>query len=142
MIELTRRLDSANGTHGVLELFDRVFHTLEQPYLDNRPFESCVPVGEYVLLPYESPKYGDCHIMVNPDLNVYAFEDVLIRPGDGRYLCLFVHRGNYVHNFQGCIGAGVDYLKGQDMITSTRDTCKEVNRLVVDEGSYRLRISQ
>lgn len=140
MIELTRQSDSLSGTHGWLEIRDDFFNTLEQPYLDNLPFRSCVPVGEYVLIPYDSPKYGYCHIMVNPELNVYQFEDSPSRPEDGRYLCLFVHRGNYVKNFKGCTGAGVDYLKDQDMITSTRETCKIVNKLVIDEGSFRLRI--
>jgi len=140
MIELTRHSDSASGTHGIIDIGLDIFHSLEQPYLDNIPFESCVPVGEYVLLPFNSPKYGDCYIMINPELNVYQFEDAYNRPKSGRYLCLFVHRGNYVRNFQGCVGAGDSYLKDQDMITSTRETCKIVNDLVIDEGSFRLRI--
>lgn len=139
MIELTRQSDSKSGTHGLLDI-GQGFHTLEQPYIDNLPFRSCVPIGEYVLLPYDSIKYGSCFIMVNPDLNVYQFEDSPSRPDNGRYLCLFVHRGNYVKNFQGCIGAGVNYLSTSDMITSTRETCKIVNQLVIDEGSFRLTI--
>jgi len=140
MIELTRQSDSTTGIHGILKILDNVYHTLEQPYLDNLPFKSCVPTGEYVLLPYASLKYGNCYAMVNPDLNVHQFENSPSRPEGGRYLCLFVHRGNFVDNFQGCIGAGIDYLKEQDMIISTRDTCKVVNEQVINEGSYRLNI--
>jgi hypothetical protein len=43
-----------------------------QPYNGNTPFESCVPDGDYELVPYKSKKYGDVFFMVNPDLNVYA----------------------------------------------------------------------
>lgn len=140
MIELTRQSDSSGGTHGVMQIGDIVYHTIEQPYVDNTPFVSCVPKGEYVLLPYMSQKYGACYTMVNPDLNVYPFKSSPSRPKDGRYLCLFVHRGNYPKNFQGCIGAGLNYREKQDMITVTRVTCKIVNQKVIDEGSYRLRI--
>ncbi len=79
--------------------------------------------------------------MVNEDLNVYEFENSEGRPEDGRYLCLFVHRGNYVKNFKGCIGAGFHFLEDKDMITRTVKACKLVNAGIRDEGSYRLKIS-
>ena len=104
-IELARLDDSKNGTHGVFDLGGKMWHSLEPPDLNNEPFKSCVPLGEYVLLPYSSPKYGSCFIMVNPDLNVFQFEHSPGRPDDGRYLCLFTHRGNEVENFVGCVGA-------------------------------------
>jgi hypothetical protein len=141
MIELIRDDRSETGTHGTFELGGDIWHSLEQPDLGNRPYESCVPLGEYALRPYTSPKYGACYIMVNEDLNVYEFEHSKGRPAGGRFLCLFVHRGNYVKNFQGCVGAGFDYLEDRDMITSTAKACELVNKAVVDEASYKLRIS-
>lgn len=141
MIELIRNNKSKAGQAGTIFLEDFEFPSLEQPDLGNLPYRSCVPLGEYVLIPFDSPKYGDTFIMVNPDLNVYRFEHSHGRPEDGRFLCLFVHRGNYVRNFQGCVGAGKAYLEDQDMITATKTTCRKVNQLVNQEGSYRLNIT-
>lgn len=137
-VEIVRRSDSEEGTHGTLELGDRTWHTLEQPDLGNTPYKSCVPLGEYDLVPYDSPTYGPCYVMVNHDLNVYAFEESEGRPPDGRFLCLAFHRGNWVRNFQGCIGCGFDYLVDKDMITNTRKACEIVNGLVEEEGSMKL----
>lgn len=142
MINLKRDAKSNSGTHGTFTLGEKDWHSMEPPDLGNQPFTSCIPQGEYDLIPYNSPKYGDCFIMVNEDLNVYAFEDSVGRPEDGRYLCLFVHRGNYSRNFVGCCGASHGYNPESDMLlSSTVKACKEVNALVHDEGSYRLVIS-
>lgn len=136
---LTRDDLSENGTHGTFELGGKEWHSLEPPDLGNAPFKSCIPQGEYDLIPYDSPKYGPCYIMVNEDLNVYAFEDSPGRPEDGRFLCLFVHRGNYVRNFVGCCGASHGYDAEADMLlSSTTRACEEVNRLVAEEGSHKL----
>ncbi len=140
MIELIRDSLSEKGTHGIFELNGDFWNSMEQPDLGNRPFESCVPQGEYELRPFTSPRYGECFIMVNEDLNVYEFKDSPGRPDEGRFLCLFVHRGNWPRNFQGCIGAGFRYLEEKDMITRTVKACKLVNAGVRDEGSYRLTI--
>lgn len=141
MIVVTRDYDSITGTHGTMSLNGRLYHTLEPPDLGNQPFASCVPLGEYVLLPFDSPKYGETYIMVNPDLNVYRFEDDPRRPENSRYLCLFVHKGNEVENFVGCMGASHKFDKDNDrLLPSTVRACREVVEGVKDEGSYRLQI--
>ena len=142
MITLVRDYDSIAGTHGVLDLNGSKYHTIEKPDLGNLPFESCVPLGEYKLIPFDSPKFGPCFIMENPDLNVYAHEDSPGRPDDGRFLCLFVHRGNEIENFVGCIGAGPSYDENRDRLnSSTTRACKEVIAAVNEEGSYQLHIT-
>jgi hypothetical protein len=142
MIELIRDDKSEKGTHGTFFLIDKTWHSLEPPDLGNKPYESCIPQGEYDLIPFSSPKYGDCYIMVNEDLNVWKFEDSPGRPDDGRFLCLFVHRGNEVENFVGCCGSSHSFDEEEDrLLSSTTASCKEVNRAVVDEASYKLRIS-
>lgn len=89
-----------------------------------------------------SPKYGPCFIMVNPDLNVYAFEESLGRPDDGRFLCLFVHRGNEVENFVGCCGASHEYDEENDrLLSSTTQACRRVNKAIDVEGSRKLEIT-
>ena len=140
MITLTRDSLSGSGTHGIIEFAGETYHTLEQPDLGNIPFRSCVPQGDYILRPYRSPKYGHCFILVNEDLNVYEFKRSKGRGQTGRFLCLFVHKGNYVSNFQGCIGAGRAYLGSNDMITKTKHPCLELNAAVLAAGETELRI--
>ena len=142
MIHLIRDDGSLEGTHGTFELGGRLWQSLEQPDLSNTPFKSCVPQGEYRLIPWDSNKYGPCYVMVNEDLNVYHSKSSPFRPENGRYKCLFVHRGNYVRNFQGCVGAGFEWLAEEQMLkSSTRQACKIVNRFVKEEGSLLLTIS-
>lgn len=140
-IILTRDDKSQSGTHGTFELGGDLWHSLEREDLSNTPFKSCVPLGSYDLLPFDSPTYGPCFIMVNEDLNVYPYKHSPRRPESGRYLCLFVHRGNYARNFVGCVGASYGYDEQADMLlSSTIVACKEVVRRVHEEGSYRLEI--
>ena len=141
MIKLIRDSQSEKGTHGNFRILGDSYHSMEQPDLGNLPYKSCVPQGDYDLIPWTSPKYGPVYIMVNEDLNVYKFENSPGRPDNGRFLCLFVHKGNYPRNFQGCVGAGRHYLGDADMITATAGTCKKVIQKVIDENSYRLNIS-
>ncbi len=125
----------------------RYCQTLEPPWVPNegsrggKPFASCVPVGEYQLLQYESEDYGDCFIMLNTELDVYAFDDDRIGD-DQRYKCLFAHRGSYVKNFVGCVGLGRYYsLIGYQMgITDTRITCEKLMHMFYKEGLKKLTI--
>lgn len=141
-IELIRDNKSLDGQHGTMELGGKLWHTLEPPDLGNLPYKSCVPQGEYILIPFESSKYGACFIMVNPDLNVYRRKRTKDRPDNGRFKCLFVHRGNEVHNFVGCVGSSHAYdVENDRLLSSTTQACITVNSLVHDEASYMLRIT-
>ena len=142
MIKLVRDYESLAGTHGTLTLNGAEYHTIERPDLNNLPFESCVPLGEYDLVPFDSPKFGPCYVMVNKDLNVYFKEEDVDRPSFGRYLCLFCHRGNEVENFVGCIGAGPSYDKSRDRLnSSTTRACREIMAGVIEDASYKLQIT-
>lgn len=144
MIKLLRKTDiKSAGTIGTIVLGDQIWWTMEPPWKENKRGVSCVPDGDYVLLPWSSEKYGKCFIMVNPDLKVYRDLKTAEReaPGEGRSKCLFVHKGNFVNNFQGCVGASHGYDEEKDMLlSSTIQACVRLNRLVREEGSYRLRI--
>lgn len=110
--------------------------TVEQPYNDNKPFVSCIPDGDYKLLKYESPKYGDIFVAVNPALDVYAFEDDA--PGaEDRDACLFFHPGSYPHNFQGCCGIGNKLSmdgNGRLYVQGTRVTSEKVVAMLLKAG--------
>lgn len=136
MIELVRDYLSTAGTHGTFTLNGTEYHTIEKVDLGNTPFESCIPMGDYTLTPFDSPKFGNCFIMSNPDLNVYKFENSEGRPDNGRYLCLFVHRGNEIENFVGCIGCGPSYDQDRDRLnSSTTRACREVNDAIYELSS-------
>lgn len=124
------------GTFGSLTVEDyHLAFTVERPWNGNKRFISCIPDGLYKLLPYDSPKYGECFLIVNPGLNVYAFESDCLSRFD-RYACLFAHKGSFPKNFMGCVGAG-DSLRVHDrygmMATNTTETCETIMELLKGE---------
>jgi len=57
------------GTFGELKLWndmELVFtaYTVERPWLNNTPFKSCIPAGNYILEMHASEKYPGCYAMV------------------------------------------------------------------------------
>lgn len=147
MFVLERILDhsresESNAPLGCLgELYkDGVFYcyTIEQPYRDNRPFVSSVPVGEYDLKSFDSNKYGRVVALVNHDLNVYANKSEATEDGD-RYACL-VHAANWSHQLQGCIAPGKNIAWGKHknfkpniMVTNSKNTLASVLPQMIDE---------
>ena len=138
-ITITRTHD---GTFGRVEIGEFEAVTVEQEWNNNEPFKSCVPDGEYVLIPFDSPKFGQTFLMVNPQLNVYAFEEDTQHYLD-RYLCIFPHKGSYPHNFVGCIGAGESLViddSGRMLATKTEDTTKIIIELLKGADHHHLTI--
>lgn len=90
-IEIKRRIENEHGTFG--ELFkdgSLVAVTLERPWMNNQKDVSCIPAGEYVCKPHESPRFGFC----------YQVQDV-----PGRTDILF-HKGNWLKETLGCVLVG------------------------------------
>jgi hypothetical protein len=56
-----------HGVFGILcdEFGNELCKTVERPWRDNQPGISCVPSGEYNLIPHQNPKFG----------SVYALEE-------------------------------------------------------------------
>ena len=92
------------GTFSIIYYKDEfICFGLEQEWRDNKPFISCIPSGEYELLPWSSEKYGSCFVFKNLKLKVsdYPLKD---KP-DFRYACL-IHGANYSRQLQGCLAPG------------------------------------
>ena len=98
---LTRYESTSDGAFGILEVRGKVYHTVEKPWDNNQPFKSCIPAGEYTLVPHSSLKYGEVLCMVNEEIGVTHWQDV----NSKRYACL-IHPANYAKDVEGCVGLG------------------------------------
>ena len=82
------------GTHGVLIDGGVPFAlTLEPPWRDNKPFESCIPTGVFVCKFLISPRFGPCYEITGvPDRNHILF-----------------HKGNFTKDTSGCVLVGEQF---------------------------------
>jgi len=90
-ITLTREPVIDNITYGVLVTPSDTYQTLELPWRDNLHNQSCIPHGNYRLVPHQSPEFGRC----------CEIADV---PGRSAIL---THVGNWGRNTDGCILIGL-----------------------------------
>ena len=98
-VEIERYASTKNGVQSHVKCGNDQWHGLERPWLDNLPFQSCIPTGTYALLPWESPQFGAVYIFVGGSVG--------IQEGAGeRYACL-IHAANYTRQLQGCLALGM-----------------------------------
>lgn len=91
-LELQRDLQTALGTTGRMFLDGAQFCvTLERPASRFGDAHPCIPAGDYRVVLYESPHFGR---------SMPLLRDVPGRTG------IEIHWGNFVSDFQGCIGVG------------------------------------
>ena len=83
------------GTLGVLFDEDIPFClTVERPWLNNQTGISCIPKGEYIIKPVESPKFGA----------TWEVQNVVGRSH------ILIHRGNVDDDSHGCIIVGESFI--------------------------------
>ena len=97
--------------------------TLENPWLDNEPYISCIPKGAYDCIRVNSPRYG----------NTFTVPDV-----EGRTHILF-HWGNWEKNTLGCILLG-KLTNSRDMIMDSRRAFGEFIKHTQDVDGFLLDI--
>jgi len=91
--------------------------TMEQPWRrggrGGLPFKSCVPDGEYRLVPFLRDNGQQVWALENHDLGVYVKREDRERDDD-RFACL-IHPGNVVSHSVGCVLPGISrgFLKGE-----------------------------
>ncbi len=91
---LQRAFQDDDVTLGMLKIKDVAhdpIYTLENPWLDNRAWSSCIPPDTYVAEKYDGFKYK----------NVYQIMGVPHRSG------ILFHKGNFVRQTFGCILLGL-----------------------------------
>jgi hypothetical protein len=112
-LRLTRYSYSETETEGWLTVGDQDLWTIEQPWDDigdgeafpsGAPFKSCIPEGEYNMIPFTRPNGEKTWVLRNPLLGVFAFASDSDSP-TRRFLCL-LHKANFVGDVQGCIAPG------------------------------------
>jgi len=77
-------------TRGAIVINGETFCTLERPWLNNKPFMSCIPPGEYEVRWHKSPSKGEC----------WKLHGVPNRSE------ILIHVGNSVDDTEGCILVG------------------------------------
>jgi hypothetical protein len=126
---LTRFISTDYGTFGKLYVGDKSFYTVEKPWANNTPYESCIPSGEYTLEPHNSLKYGDALFIVGNGVE-YQDSDTA-----KRFACL-IHVANYEADVVGCIGLGDKYLG--HMVTNSKKAIKEFYELCDPQKEHKL----
>lgn len=128
------------GTFGTLELNDRVFFTVEKPWLNNKSFESCVPEGDYILIPHKSNKYGEVLALVNTHIGITHYKE-----HDSVRYAILIHTANYPKDVVGCIGLGDNYIPDKNMVTNSRQSIsdfydavspKQIHQLTIENAGY------
>lgn len=135
------------GTLSTVYIDDNAFcYSIEQNWLHNQPFLSCVPDGVYELVEFESEKYGSTFAIYNPDRDVYVNKGDMANDTD-RYACL-LHKANWAHELQGCIAFGQTVRCGrkesmadhQLMITNSRVTTSKIIDMLKSSSNNELEI--
>jgi hypothetical protein len=104
-----------SGTNGTIYMDGvKICHSIELPWLDNKPQRSCIPEGKYELKKRWSPKYG----------HHYWLQDV-----PGRAFILIHPANNAKKELHGCI-APVLYLAGEGRGSYSRMALKALQALI------------
>ena len=112
-IQLIRKQASNIGTKGrlICKAPELLLYTMENPWLDNKPRESCIPTGIYDCEIVQSPRFG----------RVYGVTNVKDRSH------ILFHAGNYPRDTRGCIliGQTGDFLSDTMFIGNSQKALKE-----------------
>lgn len=113
LIEMTRFVKDSERTISRVAWTDSIWFGVERPWLDNKPFVSCIPDGTYPMRrfydvhDYRSSKRIDTEY-------VWEICDVM-----GRTLILF-HVANLPRNVAGCVGLGMGVYSDLSGVVSSR----------------------
>ena len=127
-IILERLCYHPKGTLGKFTLDQYELYTIERPWQNNEPYESCIPEGNYICEPYSSKKYPD----------TFEVMDV-----PGRTKILFCHIGNFPDDVQGCFALGMSVMGDRVAVSNSaiamkkfRELTKGVKQIDLTVASY------
>lgn len=111
-IELVRFAYLNSCTLGVLRAEGLQLATIERPWIANedgpggKRRESCVPDGQYELIPHTSARFPNTYALVNHALGVYYQPSDIPRGQSWGRTAILIHAGNFVGDVIGCIAVG------------------------------------
>lgn len=105
MIEITRFALFGDRTLGRLKIDDLELWTIERPWINNVPFKSCIPTGQYKVRRTNSPRFG-------PD--TWQVQDVPDRTH------ILFHVANTSADVVGCIGCGISLYPDLNGVGNSR----------------------
>ena len=128
VVQLERFAYTPFGTFGRLYVSDFVCFTIERPWRDNAPNESCIPEGEYEIRlgRYNSGDYPAYEIMGVPDRTLIK-----------------IHIGNTMDDVLGCVAPGeaLGWIERKWAVTSSEKAFKEFMAAMDGAATARLHIS-
>lgn len=136
-LKLYRYATTKLGTFGVLVVGSQTYKTVERPYLDNKPFVSCVPPGKYTLENHSSRKFGETYALVNHELGVYHYD-----APNAKRTAILIHSANFPRQLHGCIGLGkgLGFIQDQLAVVNSRQATGEVLRRlsIIDQHTIEI----
>lgn len=122
-LELLRIGSDETGTRGVLRIGQLPFAvTLELPWKDNQPNESCIPAGTYTCKRVDSPHFG----------NTFEITGV-----PGRTHVLF-HKGNKVSDVKGCVAVAEKF--SGELVAESKEGYDELMAKFAGRDSFELSV--
>jgi hypothetical protein len=116
IVKLIRVSSSEKGTFGnIIYNGKPLCVTLELPWRDNKPNISCIPMGTYEVVNFDSPSKG----------NVFLLKDVPNRS------YIEIHVANFMSEIKGCIAVGMEF---SDVgVAESAIAMKKLKRTLPDE---------
>jgi hypothetical protein len=146
---LSRSTSDEQRTLGTLTVGLITFATVERPWIPNQEGpggmrrKSCVPLGEYTVIPHHSKNFPSTYALVNPLLGVwYQPHEIPAEQKWGRSAIL-IHCGNRVSDVIGCIAVGKEHgrLGNEPGVLRSALAMKELDR-ILNRQSHTLIIQQ
>ena len=125
VIEVFRYAYHPVGTMGFFDLDGHRLYTIERPWLNNKPYESCIIEGIYTANSYASEKYP------------FSFE---LQEVPNRSVILFCHVANYPKDVQGCFGVGMQPMEDKIAVAQSRNACTLFEKILKDETQLVLNV--
>jgi len=120
---------TTQGTFGVLLYDNGKYHaTLELPWNDNRPSESCILPGFYTCKRFSSAKHPDTWEVT----------------GVPHRTAILFHVANTIYDLRGCIGLGMWFgsIGNQQAIVSSKQAFQEFLEITKDWKTFQLEITE
>ncbi|MEM6770941.1 MAG: DUF5675 family protein [Bacteroidota bacterium] len=138
-VVLKRFKSTQQGTFGIMHVGGKTFFTAERPWLENKPYVSCIPVGVYGVrwVPTGTPVPAkfDGHTWGLSGGNVGLYDR-------GLRTYIRIHSANLPSEVNGCIAPGtwLGMLEGRLSVANSMDALMEMYELLPRE--FNLRIEQ